>query len=267
VHYLSPDTVRFCFEHTSYGGFTGQSVRIRPGEEHTLVVGMGSLYPPPAHPYFDDMAEGQARLRQRSLSVTLDGVDVLRHKTDFYDAFSREPDVGTSGRRPAFRRNFSGRVASVRRAPEAAPAVTAEPYGRLRIELTWPAFGGVRREPLVSSGETGKGDLLYVKYLSDRAVAFGYDHWGVGGFETDPIPVEPGAEAVLEVDYGALHSGQTASAGRVVIRLDGAVVVDRPGESYACPPAQVKVGINSIGASTAVEKFSGTIWAYWRLKP
>jgi hypothetical protein len=28
------------------------------------------------------------------------------------------------------------------------------------FELTWPPFGGVRRQRLVASGESGKGDLL-----------------------------------------------------------------------------------------------------------
>ena len=267
VHYLNPDTVRFCFEHTSYGGFTGTPVRIRPGEEHSLLVAMGSLYPPAAHPHFDGIPEGQALLRRRSLSVSLDGVEVLRRKTEFYDAFSREPDLGSSGSRPAFRRPFSGRIVSARRAPEAAPAATSPPYGPLCIEFRFPPFGGKRSEPLVSSGESGRGNLLYVKYVDERSVVFGYDHWGVGGFETEPITVEPGAEQMLEVDYGALHAAAPAPAKRVILRLNGTVVADRPGEFYACPPERVKVGVNAIGASTASERFSGTIGGFWRLKP
>ena len=191
---------------------------------------MGSLYPPPAHPYFDGMPQGQAQLRQRSWSVSLDGVEVLRRKTEFYDAFSREPDVGTTGSRPAFRRAFSGRIISMRRAPEAAPTVTSDSYGVLRIELMWPPVSAVRSEPLVSSGESGRGDLLYVKYGSERTVIFGYDHWGVGGFETEAITVEPGAGHILEVDYGALHSSSMTAAKWVIVRLNGVVVVDLPGE-------------------------------------
>jgi hypothetical protein len=267
VHYLNPDTVRFCFEHTSYGGFTGTPVRIRPGEEHSLLIAMGSLYPPAAHPHFDGIPEGQALLRRRSLSVSLDGVEVLRRKTEFYDAFSREPDLGSSGSRPAFRRPFSGRIISARRAPEAAPAATSPPYGPLCIEFRFPPFGGKRSEPLVSSGESGRGNLLYVKYVDERSVVFGYDHWGVGGFETEPITVEPGAEQMLEVDYGALHAAAPAPAKRVILRLNGTVVADRPGEFYACSPERVKVGVNAIGASTASERFSGTIGGFWRLKP
>jgi hypothetical protein len=109
--------------------------------------------------------------------------------------------------------------------------------------------------------------LLYVKYVDERSVVFGYDHWGVGGFETEPITVEPGAEQMLEVDYGALHAAAPALAKRVILRLNGTVVADRPGEFYACPPERVKVGVNAIGASTASERFSGTIGGFWRLKP
>ena len=64
-----------------------------------------------------------------------------------------------------------------------------EPMGD-GFELTWPPFGGVRRQRLVFSGESGKGDLLKVKCPGERAVAFGYDQCGVGGGgETEPIAV------------------------------------------------------------------------------
>ena len=83
-----------------------------------------------------------------------------------------------------------------------------EPMGD-GFELTWPPFGGVRRQRLVFSGESGKGDLLKVKYPGERAVAFGYDQCGVGGGgETEPIAVEPGAECGLGVDGGALQLGR-----------------------------------------------------------
>lgn len=47
-----------------------------------------------------------------------------------------------------------------------------------------------------------------MKYPGERAVAFGYDHSGVGGFEAKPITVEPGAERGLGVDGGALQLGR-----------------------------------------------------------
>jgi len=267
VHYLNADTVRFCFEQTSYGGFTGKAGSDSSRETVYFVgcdgvplsaAGASVFRRHAARPSAPETAVVAGRAgRRRSVGP----------QTEFYDAFSREPDLGTSGTRAAFRRPFSGRIVSVRRARRPRRLLSPNPFGGLRIELTLPAFGGVRSEPLVSSGESGRGNLIYVKYLGERAVAFGYDHWGVGGFETEPITVEPGAQHTLDVDYGTLHSGSPTPADRVVIRLDGVVVADRPGAFYACPPERVKVGANSIGASTAVEKFSGTIWAFWRLNP
>jgi hypothetical protein len=265
VHYLTEDTVRFAYEHTSYGGAAGEAVRIRPGAAHTLLIEMGSLYPPAAHPYFSAMPRMQARLRQRRIAVRMDGAEVFQRSADLYDAVSGRPDVGTAAGRPGFTRAFSGQILKWRVRPESAPQAGIEEYGPIEMRLTLPPFRGVRNEPLVCSGETGRGDLVYVRLLDARTVALGYDHWGYGGFETEAVAVDPDSVQTVTIDYGALHAPGGTGVGRIVIKFNGVTLADRPAAFHPCEPDTVLVGVNSIGASTATPQFSGNLLGFRRV--
>ena len=267
VHYLADDTVRFGYEHTSYGGKTGEPFKIVPGKIQTLIIDFGPLYPPAEHPYFDGMSLAQARLRHRTIRVTLNGQVALHSNAELYDAVARRPDIGHAGERVAFRAPFSGVIKNWRVLPEAAPVVRADEFGPLVIFAKFPAFTGVRSEPLVSSGEQGKGDLVYIKYLDANTVVFGYDHWGVGGFETEPLKVESMVVQHIGVDYGALYPLASAEKhDRIILRLNGRVVADRVVRFHACSPDTVVVGANLIGASTATPVFSGELLGQDRVR-
>lgn len=266
VSYAGDGTVRFCLEHTSRGTIVGDPVKIEPGRTCLVRVDMGSLYPPAQHPYFDGMTTWQARLRQRRLRVTLDGVEVLRGSTEFYDAMSRQPSIGTAGVRPGFGQPFSGKILSWRRVPDAAPEAEAVQYGPVRLELTFPAFTGRWSEPLLCTGETGRGDLIYATYESERQISFGHDHWGVGGTTTAPVGIDPRAVHLLEIDFAALYPDGPAAEwrapvnrDRLIIRLDGRTICDEPARHHPSRPDEVTVGANPIGASTATLQFSGSI--------
>ncbi len=110
VHYLADDLVRFGYEHTGAGGSVGMPIRVVPGAVQKLLIEMGSLYPPEAHPYYKGMPAGLARQRQRTIRVTLNGKVGLYRSAELFDGVALRPDIGTSGRRPAFKQAFSGRI-------------------------------------------------------------------------------------------------------------------------------------------------------------
>lgn len=266
VQYINRDTVRFVFEHTSRGAVTGPPADITPGRIHSIRIDMGSLYPPAEHPYFTRMNHAQTVLRQRTLRVEMDHRVVLQGYTECYDAVSRTPSIGKSENRPAFRRPFSGKILSWRRVPDAAPEAEAVQYGPVRLELTFPAFTGRRSEPLLCTGETGRGDLIYVTYEARRRISFGHDHWGVGGTATAPVGIDPRAVHLLEIDFAALYPDGPAAEwrapvnrDRLIIRLDGRTICDEPAQHHPSRPDEVTVGANPIGASTATPQFSGSI--------
>lgn len=265
VHYLAEDMVRFGFEHTSRDGGSGPPVRIIPGVPHEVRVSMGSLYPPRDHPYFDGSSLEEQRVRTRTLRVWLDGKIALERSTDFYDATERIPAIGTAGARPGFKRDFSGQIVSWKRLPDAPPGPTVVQTGALRLRLKFPAFAGRRNEPLLSTGVTGRGDLIYVIYADARHVSFGHDHWGHGGSQSAPVEIDPEAEQVIEVRCPPLL-GAAAPPGWS-LRLDGREVLANSEPFHPCEPGTVSVLANEIHASTAAMFFSGEARAVERVAP
>jgi hypothetical protein len=274
VHYLGNNSVRFGFEHTSYGGTVGEPLQIEPGREYTIRVDMGSLYPPEAHPFFLGMPVAQARAIQRTLMVMVDDKVVLKASSDFYDATSRMPTIGHTGARPGFKTPFSGKIVSMRRAPELMPTPPPIAYGPVQLRFKLPPFTGVRNEPLLCSGESGKGDLIYVRLESETEISLGHDNWGGGGRSSEKISVDPAAEHVLDIDFAALypagadpHWKHPANREKLILKLDGKTVFDAPAPAHAAAPDTVVVGANPIGASSASGVFSGTILSVQRITP
>jgi hypothetical protein len=272
VHYLGPDSLRFGFEHTSRGVIIGQPVKIAPGAIHTLRIDMGSLYPPAAYPWFDRMTPAQARRLQRTLRVTLDGQVVLNRFANFYDATSRQPSIGTADERPGYSRPFSGKILAWRILADSPPPAEETQYGPVQMVLTFPTFTSPRSEPLLCSGQTGRGDLVYIRYVDERHVLFGHDHWGAGATASPAVEIDPNAVQGLEIDCGVLYpqppepgwSG-AANRDRCIIRLNGRVVWDAPADFYPATPDEVEIGANAIGASSAGPAFSGGIVRISRL--
>ncbi len=267
VHYEARDRLRFALEHTSYGHFIGPPIAFKPGEPHVIKVEMGSLYPPPEHPFFDGLDPVAVQLCPRTLRVTLDGRIALERDLPFYDAASLRPSIGSSGDRPAFPKPFSGRLVSWRTLP--VDLVRPE-VGPALLSVQFPPFTGVRGEPLVSSGAPGKGDLVFVRYLGPDTVCFGWDHPGAGATESSPIAVDYSAAHRVEIDAQQLRAGAGGPTpdergGHMSLKIDGKTVFFARHPYYACRPETVSIGLNPIASSASVEMFRGQILETRRL--
>lgn len=272
VNYLGERRARLGFEHTNFGGFSGEAFEMRPGEVRRVRVELGSLYPPRAHPFWARFEPGHGRYLQRLVRVTIDGEEVLRSMADTYDAVAWEPELGTETKRLALGERFTGTIVVVGRAepPEAPPAVRTG--GPVRLEATLPEWRGVKAEPLLTTGVTGAGDLVYVKYESEGTVRIGYDHWGVGGPVSEPIAVPEDRRVTIEIDLASLYpagvEGDGVAGARregVLVRLNGALVLQGGKRAHPSHADEVSVGANALGASTATMRFSGTIHTEARL--
>jgi hypothetical protein len=258
VHYDAPGRVSFGLQHSAYGNFTGPSVPASPGAVHTIKVEMGSLYPPPGHPYFDKLGAAASELCQKTLRVTLDGNLALRRDMLFFDAVSREPSIGTADGRELFAEPFSGRILSWRRLPV---DLTAPERGPVHLTVTFPPFTGIRSEPLVSTGANSRGDLVYVRYEGPASVSFGVDHWGYGSALSSPLPVDFAQEHAIDVSFGALDGSPqpvgTEDSGRLVLEMDGRTIFWEKAPFASCDPETVTAGVNRLGSSAAGAMFRG----------
>lgn len=273
LRYLPDDQVQFGFEHTSYGGSLGKPVKVKPGEVQTVLVDLGSLYPPDPHPYYDHLPKSLPRILQRTLRVSVDGQVSLRGDVECYDATAREPELGSAGNRPAFKNDFSGKIISTRHASELRPVVPPIEYGPAKITLRFPIFSGRRAEPIVCTGESGKGDVIYVNYLDDHSISFGHDNWGAGGRTGDPVSIDYSASHELIVDFGALYSKtdtthpKNPSSEQLTIKLDGNVVMEAMAPFHPSAPENIVFGRNAIQSSAAQPVFTGEIERISRVAP
>jgi hypothetical protein len=268
VHYEPHNLVRFGLIHTGSAAIFGDPVTAEPGVAHTIIASLGSIYPPPGHPFFDQMLPDQALLKQEMVVVTLDGNVVLQAHAIFNDATSWSPSIGRSDTHVAYLQPFSGKILGWSRLPlsESIRSEDVLPSGPVQLTLSLPPFTRVQSDPLVCSGEPGRGDLLYIRYLSSTEFAIGFDHWGVGGSQTAPITRDPSGLLTVTIDYGALHpqggteaEGKSGTPGHLLVLVNGRTVADAPQLFYRCSRALVAFGTNIIGASTAGSGFSGKI--------
>jgi len=93
VHYSDPTHAQFAFI-----GPRGE-VRSNPfaldyGRPHSVVVSMGSLYPPREHPFFDSLDPADAARLAGTVFASVDGATRFQFHTAFFDAVSREALLG-----------------------------------------------------------------------------------------------------------------------------------------------------------------------------
>lgn len=177
---------------------------------------------------------------------------------------------------------LSGRSAkaSVEIEPTATASETGPPYGRLKLRLRFPPNRWPQSEPLLTTGVNEAGDILYVIYLDKEHIRIGFDHWFKGGPVTPPIPLDFAREHEVEISLGSLFPPRddVVFAGvppasvdelknRVVVKLDGETVLDAVAECYESPLSEIRVGTNSIRATTTGPLFNGELISMERIWP
>lgn len=173
---------------------------------------------------------------------------------------------------PAASATFLGRVLSVGRSARIAPPLRAEdaPIGPVIIATDLPLAMIGQAEPLVVTGRPGQGDFVYIRYLDRDHIAFGYDHWGYGGVQSDPIRVDYTAMHRVEVSLGTLYpqdhipaSVPAVEARRiqetVQVSLDGRVVFTTEARPFPCLPSEIYFAHNPLGGSSCRDRFTGRV--------
>jgi hypothetical protein len=273
VNYLSPTQVRFGFVSTELKGPISDPVSVAYGVPHHLLVSMGSFFPVDGHPRWSDFGEGQMAFLQRNLHVELDGRTEMNLPMHFHSASPAQLYIG----RNPFLQNyaaehFSGKITSVRRLPmgSSESQFGAESYGAIRIRLIFPMHRVAGTcEPLLVTGVSMAGDIVYVKYLDEDQFRLGIDHWGGSGAATEPIRANFGPEHTITITMGSLfpRGSYGSLSHRLQILFDGTIVLDADQETYGSSPYDVTVGTNVIGGSTCGYAFTGRILGVDRVAP
>jgi hypothetical protein len=145
--------------------------------------------------------------------------------------------------------------------------------GALRLVVKLPIGTAKRGEPLVTTGRTGAGDVVYVKYLGEGRVSVGHDYWGVGGAESKPFAVDFLVPQIIEISMRSLAQQKPQANAPdegphgVLVRWNGNVILSDSRDSYPPGPEKVEVGANMIGATTSVPAFTGEILEAGPIEP
>jgi hypothetical protein len=129
----------------------------------------------------------------------------------------------------------------------------------MRVRFRTEAVG--KSEQLVVTGETGKGDFLYVVYQDTAHVRFGIDHWGLGGAVSPVIGLDYSQPHELVLSMGSMFPpGYPGTAAHhLFLSIDGHVVFDSEQYFNPCDAGSVMFGFNLIGGGSARDRFTGAI--------
>jgi len=268
--------IQFMGEHLGYPEPRSDLIQMTPGRTYTVTLEMGALYPPLNHPFFSRYGALQARRMKTQLRVSLDGKSVISTDMGSYDAPPWTLELGRNdiSMSPA-RMRFSGKIVAARRLAPPAPEKDIGRNGLWRIRCVLPMQAVSHSFPILASGVTGNGTLVYVSVLPDNQIRFGLDEWGYGGGYSNPVSVDPQAEHTIEIFIGMFASRAPwpaawresderlrNSASKLRIWMDGQLVrsydLHRP---FNPVYTAINVGANAQGFNTSLPLYEGPIKA------
>ena len=272
VEYIDSSHLRFGIEHTSYGGPISSAIEIDYSKEHILFIEIASLYPPKEHSFHSHLEKNEARRIRTRAQVHLNGKEVLWGDVPAYDASPQTRWVGRNPWAQHLGSEFTGVIQTQKvLKPLLGPSTVPLAPGIIRMNLWIPSGKAAGlHEPLVCTGMTGAGDLLYLRYVDEQNIALGFDHWNFGGPISQPFKVDRSVPQRIEIHMGSLfppHSEPSANdPARRQLRVlwNGVSVLNGQYDFHPAYTDQVYFGTNPIGCSTATPEFSGKIVDIWR---
>lgn len=252
---------RVGFAHRGFPGVYGDAFEARAGESARLVVHLGGLYPPAEHSLFKGWSEAEVAVLRRRVSVRVDGREVLRAESPFHDSNRGAWEFGTASEIAWLAPGFAGAISSWRVLPLERAAITAGlGRGPVRLKVRFPPFVNMVGEPLICTGRSGAGDLVYVFYVGPGRVRFAHDSWNSSLLESEIAAFDPAEEQTIDVDFGGLHpvaQPGVRTPGEFRLRFNGRELLRAARHYHPALASEVAFGYNAIRASTADVRFRG----------
>jgi hypothetical protein len=262
--------VKFEIFHSGFGGPSTGLIPIVWDQWYTIEASIGSLYPSEDDPFFEAWAPGDVDAIKHLGWLRFDGNQVIRRRMQFFESSPWPTYVkgsGDAGKGIVIRSVESGLPASkeLRTSAHAATALYA-------MDLVLPDARTTRPLPLLCSGVTGNGDLVYFDPLPDGRYRLGMDEWGIGATFCAPFEHEAGKAARVELVVGPalgndplLRDVRPGAAdelrNRILVWYEGRLIGDFTVSNHLESFDTIYVGLNDAGFSSAVGAFSSEIKA------
>jgi hypothetical protein len=254
-------SVRFALNTFGSDTLYSRPLPCSPSEVYTLKAWIGAWAAGKAERA--DWAKSESPGIERRFFVSLNGFVLFDEDHQFIPGADSPTAIGwnriNSG---AAAQEFSGRILAVETEPlSTLPARGAGgQYGAVDMRVLLPESATGQDEPLVATGEPGAGDILYIRYVDDGHVVVGLDTGGGAGPSTDPLPVDYTQPQHIEISMGSLYPPGTPQLGRrLLVRLNGQVIIDGTSAFHRSSPDQVRIASNPVGGSSCGWEFTGRI--------
>lgn len=245
------------------------------GSEHILRVETGALLPGPEQPAWSGLSFSGTLAALRHLRVSWDGARVIDASPWHGGAEPAEVFlVGASGPQAG-----AVQIRSWRRDENALPSLRLEAAsaaegaaarfstrGEVEVRITLSAAASVgAREPLLVTGNPGRGDIVGVEYGAGGSVRFFLDHWGSSGRFSPPISLPRDRPVGIRILADSLRAPsawwrpRNVTHGDLRVEVDGREIWRQPTEFFVVDPVEVAVGGNPIGGTACGPVFSGEI--------
>lgn len=274
IRYLAQGRAQIGFFHAGIGETAGVPFEVPAGRRVEIEATCGALLPAGTHPMFAGWSEEEIAAARRHVEVAVNGSAVLSAALRCYPSRPWDLRLGITGfDGDQARPRFSGRILS---ASLVAPRREAVPprelkavRGTLVLRLQLPVTAG-GYEPLVTAGEPGRGELLYLVYGPGPTVQFALDTVGSRAVFSQPLAFNPADTQTVSVWIGswALAPGGRAgwagklpegSEHRLYVALDARAVLVGDLALNPGADAPVAIGWNRIDSGAAGREFTGRI--------
>ena len=132
----------------------------------------------------------------------------------------------------------------------------------LGIDVTLADRTGPRSDPLIVSGETGRGDFLSLRIGEKGEAVVVYDSWGHPGITSRPFRIPDDGRMRLTIVMPALDGVKPApesGEARLEVKLGGEVILAEKVHFYPRAPARIWFAANPIGGAACGPVLRGWI--------
>ena len=264
VFYISPRVVRLGFANSGDAPIYSRDIPVVPGRKYHLRLEGGSIFPPDGHPVYSGWTDAQIRAVKSWLRVSLDGRLLISQPSPFHEGAPEFLQVGSDKRSAALGRRFLGKISNVQREALLAPPELVRIPGDVVMDVTLPDEVVPISEPLVVAGKPGSAESVGYRPIDERHFVLTYEKWGAGYWESGPIDVPDGREAIFRVRLGSLLpvSGpfpQGLFNDLLIVWMNGQPVWWRQAYGGIGADPTVDVMENVIGSSAMQSSFQGNL--------
>ena len=197
------------------------------------------------------------------------GVEILRRRNPMQFRPYQYEGYSVEERRNLNRYDISMRLLKLPMRLSESPRWGGFP-GPVRMKVTFPFGRWDLSEPLVVGGVTGRGDILFVRYVDSHHVLFGLDHWGEALVLSDPVEIDYRVPHEIVISGGLLLPPPGSDVYRadpvlglvreqLLVVMDGKIALSRRALFHPSSQRTIYFGAALIGGSTTDPNFTGEV--------